>query len=421
MPTRKPGALGSVHANKDEVPATPRAGAGLIPSRYRDFATSLQREAIDAINRHSGNQAAAARELGIRREAIRDRITLVKIKAARAGYSPEHDYTHVQPDGFHVGGVTTQYGADGEVERQWVKSAADKEQRIELLRESLGGLVEPYRGTSDRSLIKMPKHCANDTMNVIPLGDPHIGMLAWAIETGADFDLQIAERNMVTGVDQLVSLAPPSKLGWLINLGDFFHTDNGSNRTNASGHVLDVDSRYPKMCRVGLRAIRRCIDRMLEKHEQVRVTCEIGNHDDYSSIWLAITLGAYYENNPRVVIDDAPTWAHFHRFGECLIGATHGHGPKHATLGEIMANDRKKDWGETTFRHWYVGHVHHDSAKERLGCKIETVRTLAGRDAWHTREGYRAMRDLKLDVWHAKRGLKVRHIIGVEEIEALAA
>lgn len=408
--------------------AAPRSGNGTpshqgkpIPERVKEWATTLQKEAIDAVNKHGGNRAQAAKALGIARTALKERIAKALAKAARAGYSPEHDYKHPQPDGFHVKGVSTLYDAAGNVVQQWVKSNKDHEDRLELMREAVASLAKPFRGQSDPKLVAKPKHCTADTANVIPMGDPHIGLLAWAVETGNDFDLAIAEQNMCTAVDRLVSLAPPSRLGWLINLGDFFHTDNGSNRTNASGHALSVDSRYSKMIRVGVRGIRRCIDRLLERHEQVRVTNEIGNHDDYSSVWLSVTLAAFYENNPRVTIDDAPTWAHWFRFGKCLIGTTHGHGPRHATLGEIMANDRPQDWGETTFRHWYVGHVHHDSVKERLGCKIETLRTLAGRDDWHTREGYRAMRDLKLDVWHKDRGQINRFIVGIEEVEACAA
>lgn len=401
-------------------PATAQA----IPGRVRDFCTSLQREAVDAINAHNGDREKASKSLGITKQAIDDRIKAAWKRAARAGYSPTHDYINPQPEGFHVKGVSTLYRQDGSVAVQWVKSKKDDEDRLDMMREAIASMAEPYKGQSDPALIRKPMPripLRDDLLAIYPQGDPHIGMLSWALETGADFDLEIAERHMVAAVDSLVSLAPASRVGWLLDVGDLFHTDNGSNRTNASGHTLDVDSRYAKMIKVGVRTQRRCVERMLEKHEEVWLTTVKGNHDDYSSLWLAIALAEFYANNPRVKVDTSPSTFQYKRFGDCLIGTTHGHNVKPAALPEIMACDRAKDWGETSFRHWYTGHVHHDSVKEFRGCTFETLRTLAARDAWHDGQGYRSQRDMKCDVWHAERGRILRHTVGIEEIERLVA
>jgi hypothetical protein len=79
-----------------------------------------------------------------------------------------------------------------------------------------------------------------------------------------------------------------------------------------------------------------------------------------------------------------------------------------------MAADRSKDWGETQHRYWYTGHVHHDTLKEFPGCTVETFRTLAARDAWHHKSGYRAGRDMKCDIIHKDHGRVCRHIVGIE-------
>ena len=162
--------------------------------------------------------------------------------------------------------------------------------------------------------------------------------------------------------------------------------------------------------------MRRIIDRALEKHREIHVICEIGNHDDHSAIMLALCLDQYYENNPRVFIDTSPETFHWFRFGENLIGVTHGHNTKPAQLPGIMAHDRKKDWGDTSFRYWYVGHVHHESVKEYPGVVVETFRTLASRDAWTHQSGYRSGQDMRVDVLHKKYGRVTRHIVGIEQI-----
>ena len=87
----------------------------------------------------------------------------------------------------------------------------------------------------------------------------------------------------------------------------------------------------------------------------------------------------------------------------------------------VMANDRAKDWGETTHRRFYCGHIHHEVVKEVPGVTVEYLRTLAGSDAWHRGQGYRAGRDMKMDVFHREDGLINRHIVGIEAVRRRAA
>lgn len=335
--------------------------------------------------------------------------------AALGGWSPEHDYTKPVPEGFHLRGVSSYYGKDGQLRGQWVKSQTDKQAELAALIEALKHIADPFKGTS--GVTAAPKNADADLLTVYPIGDAHIGMYAWGEESGQDFDLDIAERNQVAAVDKLVSLAPKSALALVLNLGDFFHTDNASNRTARSGNALDVDTRWAKVFRVGVRAMRRCIDRALRRHETVSVWNVPGNHDDHTSQALSVCLAMYYENNPRVKVDLSPAAFYYLRFGRCLLGSTHGDNVKPADLPGIMAHDRAADWGETRHRHFYTGHVHHDSLKEYRGVTVETFRTLAPGDAWHARSGYRSGRDMKLDVWHREHGHINRHIVGIGQVD----
>ena len=377
------------------------------------WATPRQREAVEALANH-GSVIDAAEVLGITPGRLRAHLSELKTKAARQGWCPESDMTKIVPEGFHVKGVSTYYGPDGEVRGQWVKSNKDEDLKLTLLMDAVQHLAEPFRGKSTR--VREPTDTESDLMCIYPMGDPHLGMYAWAEETGEDFDLQIAERDLVSAVDQLVGLAPKTDEALIINLGDFFHADTQDARTRKSGNPLDTDTRWAKVLAVGIRTMRRCIDRALRKHRIVHVICEIGNHDDHSAIMLALCLQQFYENNPRVKVDTSPQRFHWFRFGENLIGVTHGDGTKARELPGIMANDRKRDWGETTFRYWYTGHIHHDTLKEYPGCIVETFRTLASRDAWHHNAGYRSGRDMKCDVLHRKYGRINRHTVGIRQI-----
>jgi hypothetical protein len=323
------------------------------------------------------------------------------------------------PIGHILKGVSTLIGEDGGVRAQWIKTRVDQENRMTSLVEAVSAISKPFRAFADP--VPEPaqiwgRGCYEDRMCVVPLGDPHLGMYSYAAETGANFDIEIAERNMVRAVDQLIALAPRARVGLLINLGDFFHSDNSQNQTARSHHALDVDTRWSKVLSVGIRVMRRMIDRMLEKFLVVRVICEIGNHDDHSALFLALALAQFYEREPRVEIDTSPAKYHWYRYEQVLIGTTHGNTAKLHSLGGIMAYDRAEDWGETKYRYFYTGHVHSDRLIETPGVVVETFRTLAPRDAYAAGAGYRSGQDLKLDIVHPRYGRIVRHIVGIDQV-----
>jgi predicted phosphodiesterase len=381
----------------------------------KPWATAYEREVIEAVLAAAGDVATASFKLGIAPQLLRGRLQEIERRAARQGYSPGADMTKPVPEGFHVKGVSTYYDADGNVRGQWVKSNKDQESRAEVLLAALSRLAEPFQGVAEP--VAPTAYVDEDLLCVIPFGDPHFGMQAWRAETGEDFDLKIAESDLVTAVDHLVALAPPAKQGLVVSLGDLFHSDSKKGETTR-GTRVDVDSRQSKVIGVVIRAMRRCIDRALERFEHVTFVPVCGNHDDYSSLMLGHAIAGFYEREPRVTVDTSPAKFHKFRFGANLIGMTHGDTAKLEQLGEIMACDWPADWAETTSRIWLTGHVHHSTVKELRGCTVETFRTLASSDAWHHASGYRSGRDLRLDILHREFGWVNRHIVGINQIHA---
>ena len=82
-------------------------------------------------------------------------------------------------------------------------------------------------------------------------------------------------------------------------------------------------------------------------------------------------------------------------------------------LPGVMAADKAKDWGETEFRYWLTGHIHHDSKKEFPGVMVESFRTLAARDSYATAGGWRSGRDTKCIVYHKEYGEIERHSVNI--------
>lgn len=374
----------------------------------RQYATERQWEILQAIA-SEGSLRAAARKLGLAFSGVHAAHKAVIKRAVMHGYSPDHDMVHPVPEGFKIKGTSTLYDSKtGEPKIQWVKTTVDKERQEQIFREAIEAMAE----TLPRSKpVAAPRDIIEHLAACYPVGDHHFGMLSWGEETGADYDLQIGEQLLTGAMDHLVKTSPKCSTGLIVLLGDFLHYDSFEAVTPTNRHQLDADSRFPKMVRAAIKAVRYMIHTALEHHAKVHVIVEIGNHDISSSIFLMECLHNIYENEPRVTIDRSPSHFHYWRWGNNLVGVHHGHGVKLDKLPLLMATDRAKDWGETEYRYWWTGHVHHDQAKDYAGVKCESFRILPPVDAYAANAGYRSGRDMKCIVLHRQYGEVARHIV----------
>lgn len=353
---------------------------------------------ILAAVKSAGSQRKAAVALGINQRTIERRMAAI----AKRGYAPEHDMTRTVPDGYMVKGVSTLYRDDGTIAAQWVKSTQDAERQRAMLLEACEALVAELPKAA-------PTKAANegyraDLLTAYPIGDPHIGMRAWAEECGDDWDLSIAERVHCQAMDSLVQASPNTERALIVNLGDLFHYDSMSPVTPTSGHLLDADGRYAKMVAVGVKVVRQCIETALAKHKTVHIINAPGNHDPTGALWLSVALSHIYEREPRVTVDRNPSVFAYYRFGKNLIGVHHGHSCKPDKLPGVMAADRAKDWGETLHRYWYMGHIHHATLKEYPGVSVESFNTLAVKDAYATAGGWRSRESMQAIYLHKEHG-----------------
>ena len=394
-----------------------------------------------------------------KRARDRERLAAMKEAARAAGYVPKPprgpaEKPHYIPEGHELAGVSRLTDADGNQRGEWAKTrvaGADEPpvpvppdfllDRASVMRRGDGSTVVEWSSYSRAASAKwedvkgaIAEHVAayvrpaeaidppastdDDRLVVYPIGDPHIGMLAWANEVGESFDLKIAERELCECMAQLVARSPSSTEAIVTNLGDFWHAQDDKQLTPRGGNKLDVDGRAGKVGRVGLSIFRTLVDTALRKHDRVRVRSIPGNHDPQSSFWLPLYLGAVYRNEPRVTVEEGFNPYQYDVFGNVLLGWAHGDGAKLEALGEIMATDEPEKWGAAQFRYWNTGHVHHYSQKELRGCMVDTHRTLAGRDAWHHHSGYRSGRSLKAVTYHRLYGLDSVAVVGIERVRA---
>lgn len=371
-----------------------------------DLATERQLEYYKAYCEH-GSHRKVGKIFDVAHTAIGKSLKLLERKAAMRGLIPNHTQEGGVAPGYKLKGTSTLYDADGNQKIQWVKTneiMETMEEKVKSMMDCLRDQV-PVRDYA----IKQPTENSEELMSVYPLGDPHLGMYAWKEESGEDFDCDICEQQIVQAIDYLVDSQPPSAIGRIENLGDFFHSDTEDAVTRRSGNHLDVDGRWGRVMRIGVRLMTHCIDRCLEKHERVEVVNVCGNHDDQTSYCLSICLAEHYRNEPRVFVDTTYSKFHYKEWGRVLIGCNHGMIKPQALL-EVMVSDMAEAWGRTKFRYWHVGHIHHHKSIEVGGVIVESFRSLKAKDAHEAERGYRAGRDMQAILFHKDHGLVSRQV-----------
>lgn len=378
-----------------------------------DISTPTQLHYLEAVVRY-GTISKAAKQLDVSRGTIGNSIDTLRRKAARQGYSPEHDMIKVVPPGYFVKGVSTYYGADGQVAGQWVKSHIDAAQQEAILRAAAAAMAEEL---PRQAPISAPGITIPDLANVYTLTDAHVGALAWRVENmdkNGDWDLSIAERVLAGCFEHMVNGSAAATTGIVAQLGDFLHFDGLQALTPTSGHILDADGRFPKVVAVAIKILRRVVNLVLSRHEKVLLLLAEGNHDMASSVWLRAMFGALYENEPRVQVIDtaAPYYALQH--GNTMLCWHHGHLAKNGSLPLLFAAQFPKMWGDTTKRYCHVGHKHHVEIKEHSGMTVEQHPTLAARDAHAARGGWFSERQCTAITYHKEFGQVARNIITPE-------
>ena len=351
---------------------------------------------IAAVREHGSNRKAAL-ALGLNIRTVERRIQQMRFR----GYAPAHDMTRTVPDGYVVKGTSTLYREDGSIAGQWVKSTLDGERRQVLMREAFEAAAKDLPPLKAR---KATGKWSPDVLAAYVLGDPHVGMRAWAEECGADWDLAIAESVHRVVIDDMAQRAEPAEQALLVNLGDMLHYDSMAPVTPRSGHMLDADGRYAKMIRVAVEVMVQAVESLLARHKRVHVINAIGNHDETGAQWLALLLEHRYSREPRVTVDVSPSVFTYYEWGANLIGIHHGHTCKVDKLPGVMATDRAEAWGRCRNRYWWTGHVHHEALREYPGVSVETFGTLAERDAYATAGGWRSRQGAHLIHLHKTAG-----------------
>lgn len=340
---------------------------------------------------------ALSKDLGVSERGLRRAKATILARAAKQGYSPDHDWNHPVPDGHKIKGVSTYYNDDGRPVAQWVKSQTDEQRQFEILCERI---EEAQEGLKPFKPTKAPVSFDDRLLSLLTITDFHLGMYAWHQEAGEDWDVKIARDVFLNSIHDMIRAAPKSGTGMLCQLGDFLHWDGIlSVSTPMSGHSLDAsDGRYGKLVELAMSVMTEAVRLMLKRFNKVIVVSAEGNHDISGSIWLRKHIKHLFRNEPRleVIDNEFPYYAYLH--GETMLAFHHGHKQKIASLHKLFASEPRfrEMWGQASYTYIHTGHYHHEKVVEDGGAIAEQHPTLAARDAYAARGG-----------WVSRRGAKV--------------
>ena len=396
--------------------------------------TEELRRRADAYREH-GTLVKAAEALGIGKSALHDSIKraasaglmgtepvlpgfrISKISNTPSGtfiqQAPERGEKWETPAGHVVKGVSALVDAEGRVIQQWQKTAVEAEGQLAAFRAMVDGLKEDLPRIT---IMPAPQHVEEDLLNQFVVTDSHFGMLAHREETGADYDLRLAEQLLLDWFAAAVAGAPQAHTAVLAQLGDLLHHDALESVTPAHKHVLDADSRLHKVVRVVIRTLRRVVDMMLQKHKHVHVVMASGNHDPASSVWVRELLATIYENEPRVSVDTSPMLYYAYRWGDTALFYHHGHKRGVAQVDATLAGMFREMFGASKYAFAHIGHLHSDEGRKSALMYVERHETLAAPDAYAAGGGWLSGRSAKVITYSRRYGEVARATLRPEMV-----
>jgi hypothetical protein len=330
-------------------------------------------KAAEAYNEMEGTKLRAADMVSVK--------TTVISRAAQAGWAPSFDATrHVPPTEQVMGrSVLTK---DDEGNTIWLKTK--QRQESDVLREVMDELSS---GLKPFKKVKEPNKTDDDLIVVYTITDYHIGAYSWAPETGADWDIDIAESVLLHAISDMMDGSPDSKEAVFCQLGDFLHWDGLLAVTPTAKNVLDADTRYPLLVKMAIKCCLKAVEMLLHKHEIVHVKMCEGNHDLAGSVWLQQLMVVMFQDNPRVKVDESSFPYYYHVFGNNFLGWHHGHLSRIKQLPSKFWSEFGNVMGGCQYRFIHTGHLHTKEVIESAGVIVERHPTLNARDA-HGARGF---------------------------------
>lgn len=299
-----------------------------------------------------------------------------------------------------------------QVRHYWYKGkhfsifAKNKEVSYKQLRDELIAEMSEY--APEYPIIKREDY-RDPHLLVIDPADIHIGKIASSIETGESYDSNIAVQRAVDGVRGLLSKSQGYNIEKVVFVAgnDILHTDTPK-KTTTSGTSQDVDGMWYDHYKIAKKLYVHLLELCLAVADVEVVFCP-SNHDFMSGFMLVDSVLSWFSKCEQITFQADMRHRKYVRYGDNIIGATHGDGAKAGDLPLLMAQETAGNGWEAKHRYIYTHHFHHKMSKDYGSVCVEALRSPSGTDGWHHRNGYQhAPKAVEGFLHHPKHGQVAR-------------
>ena len=251
---------------------------------------------------------------------------------------------------------------------------------------------------------------------VVDIADLHIGKLALDEETGDAYSIKKAKQRALEGVEGLLNKSQGFDIDKILFVAgnDVLHVDSPRN-TTTKGTFQEVEGTWHKNFKIARKLYVDIIERLLAVAD-VHFVHVMSNHDYASGFMLADAIQCWFHNCENITFDTTASHRKYWRYGNSLIGMSHGDSGRVDDMPLVMANEAKEDWSKSEHRYIYLHHIHHhkklkfQSGKDYHGCEVTYLRSPSGTDSWHHQNQYQHAPKAVEGFIHSKKNGKIAQL-----------
>lgn len=239
---------------------------------------------------------------------------------------------------------------------------------------------------------------------VLPISDLHYNLRASLLETGNEYNCEIAEKIYFGIIFDVLSRVKEYKFEKIIFTigGDNANTDNIIGATHKNT-MQDVQIGYFDMVERLYALTVKAID-ILADIANVSVVLINSNHDTTVAYGLAHYIKAFFRNDKRIDVDISPLPRKYIQYGKTLFVFAHNGDIK--KLPELVADEAREYWSQIEQTEIMLQHLHHEVVlKESNNMRIQRLPTMSGKSRWAVGEGYNSKRQCKSFIFDKEYGL----------------
>ena len=260
--------------------------------------------------------------------------------------------------------------------------------------------------------IKYNKNNPN-LMAEVNISDLHLGRFYYDRKENSILNSENTKNNFRLIIQNTIEELKNKNLDYILFIwsNDFFNSDT-KNKTTTNGTPQDTELPWQLLFDLGVELLVEAIMK-LEKIAPVKTIYIPANHDEVFSYHSIKYLEAWFREDKNVEIITDTSIRKYIKYGNTLIGFTHGDKLNPQKLSTLMSLEAPDLWSETKYREFHIAHLHSEHMTQELnGVIVRRISSSTFNDEWTVEKGFiSAIKKSQIFIYEKEKGLT--HIINV--------